>query len=103
MSCRRAKWFLSDLGVSFEERDVIKNPLSAEEVDRLIGAGNPIAYFNPKNPKVKAKGYLQTPPPREEVVKILAADGNLLRRPIVTMGERKVLGWDEKEMKALLA
>lgn len=103
VSCRRARWFLQDLGVSFEERDVIKNPLTLEELDRLIGGGNAIEFINPKNPKVKAKGYLQNPPPRAEILSILAADANLLRRPIVTLGPKLVVGWDEKQLRALLA
>ena len=103
VGCRRARWFLQDLGVSFEERDVIKNPLTLEELDQLIGTANPAQFFSPKNPKVKSKGYVQNTPPRAEVLQILAADSNLLRRPIVTLGSRLVVGWDEKQLKALLA
>ncbi|MBI3271674.1 MAG: hypothetical protein HYZ53_21970 [Planctomycetes bacterium] len=103
VGCRRARWFLQDLGVAFDERDVIKNPLTLEELDKLIGGANPVDFLSPKNPKVKAKGYIQNPPPRAELLSLLAADANLLRRPIVTVGAKLVVGWDEKQLKALLA
>ena len=42
------------------------------------------------------------PPSRAEALKLMAANPNLVKRPVLVKGDRMVLGFDAEEMKKLL-
>ena len=44
----------------------------------------------------------QNPPPRAEALKLMAANPNLVKRPLVVAGSRIVLGFDAAEIEKLL-
>jgi arsenate reductase-like glutaredoxin family protein len=39
------------------------------------------------------------PPSRAEAIRMMAAEPNLIRRPIVIRGKEMLLGWDEEALK----
>jgi arsenate reductase-like glutaredoxin family protein len=45
----------------------------------------------------------EKPPSRAEALKLMAANPNLIRRPVVIRGGRLVLGYDESALKELAA
>lgn len=45
----------------------------------------------------------ERPPSRAEALKLMAAEPNLIRRPVVIAGKEIVLGYDEPKLKALKA
>jgi len=42
------------------------------------------------------------PPSKDEAIALMLRDQNLLRRPILVKGRKKVVGSNEKEIKELL-
>ena len=44
----------------------------------------------------------ENPPPRAEALKLMAANPNLVKRPLLVKGGRIVLGFDAAEMEKLL-
>ena len=44
----------------------------------------------------------ENPPSRAEALALMAANPNLIRRPILLKGKEMVLGWDEAGLAALL-
>jgi arsenate reductase-like glutaredoxin family protein len=44
----------------------------------------------------------ENPPPREEALKLMAANPNLIKRPLLVKGGRIVLGFDATEMEKLI-
>lgn len=44
----------------------------------------------------------ENPPPRAEALELMAANPNLIKRPILVKGNEIVLGYQEDEMKHLL-
>ena len=44
----------------------------------------------------------RNPPTRAQAIKLMAKEPNLIRRPIFRRGAKQVLGFDEKEVAALL-
>ena len=44
----------------------------------------------------------ENPPTKEEAIRLMLGDQNLLRRPVTTKGKRKVAGFDEAALKAQL-
>jgi arsenate reductase-like glutaredoxin family protein len=43
----------------------------------------------------------ENPPSREETLKLMAAEPNLIRRPVVLRGSDIVLGYDEEALKRI--
>jgi arsenate reductase (glutaredoxin) len=78
----------------FEERDLGKQPLTVAELDALIGARAHLDFLNPKNELYRRRQLKQHPPSREEAIRLMAKEPNLIRRPILRRGSRWVFGFD---------
>ena len=85
-----------------EERDLGKRPLTAEELDALIGTGSHLDYLNPKNELYRARQMKQKPPSREDAIRLMAKEPNLVRRPILRRGDQWVFGFDAEKFASLL-
>jgi arsenate reductase (glutaredoxin) len=85
-----------------EERDLGKQPLTAQELDKLIGTRSYLDYLNPKNELYRSRHMKQHPPSRAEAIRLMAKEPNLIRRPILRRGNQWVLGFDPEKFAALL-
>jgi arsenate reductase len=84
-----------------ELRDLGKQPLSEAELDRLIGRRDYRLFLNPRNELYRARKMGQKPPSREQAIRLMARNPNLIRRPIVVAGNRIVIGYDEQALGEL--
>jgi len=100
-TCRKAKAFLEKQKVELDLRDLGKERLSVEELDRLIGKRDHRTFLNTRNEMYRAKKMKENPPSREETLKLMAAEPNLIRRPVVLRGSDIVLGYDEAGLKRI--
>ena len=100
-SCRKAKAFLEKRKAELDLRDLDKQRLSVEELDALIGNRDHRAFLNTRNELYRAKKMKENPPSRDEALKLMAANPNLIRRPVVLRGADIVLGYDEEELKRI--
>jgi arsenate reductase len=102
-TCRKAKKFLQENGVSFEEQHIVDQPPSREELSELIKkSGLPIQkFFNTSGQKYRELGLSQKLKEMsdEEKLDLLASDGKLIKRPIVTDGEKVTVGFKEDEFR----
>ena len=85
-----------------EERDLGKQPLTVAELDALIGSRSHLDYLNTKNELYRARKMKEKPPTREEAIRLMAKEANLIRRPILRRGSQWVLGFDAEKFAALL-
>jgi arsenate reductase-like glutaredoxin family protein len=44
----------------------------------------------------------QTPPSKDEAIKLILKDPNLLKRPVFIKGKKKLTGFNEAQIKELL-
>ena len=82
--------------MAFEEREINKSPLSADELDALIGKRNYVEFLNTRNDLYRERNMKDKPPSRAEALKLMAGEPNLMKRPILVKGSDIVLGFDEK-------
>jgi len=82
--------------VAFEEVDISKG-IAADELDRLIGKRDYLTFLNPRNELYRERGMRENPPSREEALKLMAANPNLIKRPILVKGRSVLLGFAEEE------
>lgn len=87
---------------SIEEINYAKTGLSEATVKDIVKkAGGVAPVLNTRHAVAKAKGWATKPPSAAEFAKAVAADVNLLRRPIVIAGDRVIVGFDEAAYKKL--
>lgn len=89
--------------MDLELRDLDKQRLSVTDLDALIGNRDCKLFLNPRNELYRERNMAEKPPSRAEALKLMAANPNLIRRPVVIRGGRIVLGFDEPALKDLIA
>lgn len=92
---------MQEEGVELEFRDLNKERLTAKELDRLIGERDYREFLNPRNELYRERNMKEKPPSRAEALKLMAAEPNLIRRPVVIAENQIILGYDEPKLKAL--
>jgi arsenate reductase-like glutaredoxin family protein len=83
-------------GFGMEFRDLGKERLSAEELEKLIGDRDHIQFLNTRNELYRKKKMKDHPPSREAAIRMMAEEPNLIRRPVILAGGRVVLGFDRE-------
>ena len=84
----------------FEEVD-LNQGMTVEELDGLIGTRDYRMFLNSRNELYRERGMKENPPRREEALRLMAANPNLIKRPILVKGSQIVLGYEEEELRAL--
>lgn len=97
-TCRKAKIFLEKKKAELDLRDLGKDRLSLAELDQLIGSNDHRKFLNTRNELYRTRKMSKNPPSRDEALKLMAAEPNLIRRPVVLRGLEMVLGYDEEAL-----
>ena len=100
-TCQKAKKYLVSKNISFKTRNIVEEKLNQKELDRLIQkSGKDInKFFNTSGLKyreLKLKDRIQTMS-YEEKLQILSTDGMLVKRPLLELGDKVLIGFKEKE------
>ncbi len=88
--------------VEFEEREYGKTPFSEKELREIIGDDPIEKFLNTRTPLYREKNMKQKTPSKDEAIKLMLKDANLLKRPVFIRGKRKIAGFNETEVKELL-
>ncbi len=104
-TCRKALRWLGEHKVQVEARDLVAEPLSERMLaDLLKRSGLPIAkFFNTSGVSYREGGFSEKLKTMSEAqaLKALAADGKLVKRPILDDGKHVVVGFDEAAYKKI--
>lgn len=85
-----------------EEREYGKNPLTERELREIIGDGPVADFLNTRTPLYRERKMKEKPPSKEEAIRLMLKDPNLLKRPVIIRGKKKLLGFDEARLKEIL-
>ena len=88
--------------IDFEERDYGKNPFAEKELRELIGDDPIERFLNTRTSLYRERNMKQKPPSKDEAIKLMLKDANLLKRPVILKGKKKLTGFSEAELKAFL-
>ena len=83
------------------ERDYAKKSLTAAEVETIFGNADIASFLNPRHALYKERNFAAQLPPRAELIQLILAEPNLLRRPIVRKDNNVVIGFDQTALKVL--
>jgi Spx/MgsR family transcriptional regulator len=94
-TCRKAKTWLREKGVSATEVDLNRG-LTEPEIDALIGSRDYKQFLNTRNELYRERKMKDKPPSRAEAIRLMAKHPNLIKRPILVNGAKIAVGFDEK-------
>jgi arsenate reductase len=86
----------------FEERDLGKQPMTEAELDTLIGTRPYLDFLNSRNELYREMQMKEKPPTREQALRLMSKNPNLIRRPIFRRGDEWVFGFDAEKVGTLL-
>ena len=100
-TCKKAKNWLESNGVEFEDRHIVENNPTADELKAWYEkSGFPLKkFFNTSGLKYKELGLKDKLPDmtEEEQIKLLATDGMLVKRPLVIGDDFVLIGFKEAQ------
>ncbi len=104
-TCQKAKKWLENAGLAFEERNIkTENPSYEELKAWQEKSGLPLKkFFNTSGMRYRELELKDRLPgmTEEEQLRLLASDGMLVKRPILVQGDAVLLGFREKEWENL--
>lgn len=105
-TCRKAKAWLDGKGLDFQVRDIkLENPTAEELRGWYLASGLPLKrFFNTSGLQYKALGLKDKLPgmTEEEQLALLAADGMLVKRPILAGDGFVLTGFKPQEWEERL-
>lgn len=105
-TCQRAKKWLDDNKIEYELRDIkLDNPTLEELTKWYNKSGLPIKkFFNTSGLLYKSLDLKNKLPEmtEDEMLKLLATDGMLVKRPLLTGDDFVLVGFKEAEWEELL-
>ena len=88
---------MRERGVDVDERNYAKTGLDEATVKAIVAAAGGVArVLNTRHEVARSRGWADTPPPPAEFAAAVAAEPNLLRRPILIAGKKVLVGYDKK-------
>lgn len=103
VTCQKAKAFLEENQVAFEELPIETHPPSKAELERLVNETDVKASLNSRSAIYKAQNLGKNVPDRQTAIALMLQDPNLIKRPVI-MNEQghMIQGFDADQLKAFL-
>jgi len=90
-------------GIQLEERDYFKDPFSESELRELAQSDSISAMFARRSPSLKILGLADKELSDAEMVSLMLQEPRLVRRPLVLMDGKLLVGANIKAVEAALA
>ncbi len=104
-TCRKAEQFLQQSGVAYEFIDITLNPPDAEGLAAIVArAGVSLnKLFNTSGVQYRELKIKERLPALsdQEILALLAGNGRLIKRPLITDGKRATVGFDAERFAAV--
>lgn len=100
-TCKKAKAFLENRNIEFEDRNIVDNNPSAKELKSWVSMSNiPInKFFNTSGILYRQMELSKklVDMSDEEKIEILSSNGMLVKRPLLILDNKILIGFKEKE------
>lgn len=103
-TCIRAKKWLQERKIDFEDRNIITETPKFEELKTWVKEDEIKKWFNTSGIKYRELGLKEKLETMtfDEKLKLLSTDGMLIKRPVLIVGEKILLGFKEKNWSEIL-
>ena len=89
-------------GVELAERDFFKEPFTEAEIRELAGSAGIDQIFARRSPSLKQMGKADQELSESEMVALMLQEPRLVRRPLVLLGGKLLVGANIKTVQAAL-
>ena len=105
-TCQKAKKWLNDNNIDFEDRHIVEETPTIEELEKWIKLSNKEIkkWFNTSGLKYKElnlKEKLLNMSDKEKI-ELLASNGMLIKRPLLVMNDAVIIGFKQTEWESVL-
>ncbi len=100
--CAEIQKFIEEAGIILDVRDISKEPLSEEELSRLIGHIEITHFLNTASASYTKYRLDKHIPSRADVIRLMAKDYTLMRRPIIRSTRLLTVGCDKQKIADML-
>ena len=90
-------------GLELEERDYFKEPLSESELSELASLASLSDLFAWRSPSFKKLELAGRDPSEAEMMKLMLEEPRLIRRPVTRVGNKLIIGSNQKQIELELA
>jgi arsenate reductase len=105
-TCVKARKWLEARNVSLEVIPIVEKPPAKAELLKWMKASGiePKKFFNTSGMSYREGKFGERLPKMtvEQMADALAADGKLIKRPLLASGDRVIVGFDEKAYRLLI-
>lgn len=88
--------------MQFSEREFFKDSLTRNELSALIGGRKTAEFFATRSPSVKKLGLNIEALSDAEMRRLMLAEPRLMRRPLLKVGRRMLVGFKAEDWEAAL-
>ena len=89
--------------IEFKERDFFTNPFNESELRDIIGVHSPTDIFSWKSPSFRKLKVDSDSLDDEQMISLMLNQPRLIRRPLVTIEDRLIVGVDPEAIRMALA
>ena len=105
-TCKRAEKFLKENNIEFINRNIVEENPSAEELALWMEKSGlePRKFFNTSGVlyrEMNLKDKIKTMS-KEEMIEILSTNGMLVKRPLLVMDDKVLVGFKEENYKEII-
>lgn len=105
-TCKRAEKFLKENNVEFVNRNIVEENPTAEELSLWMDKSGlePRKFFNTSGVlyrEMNLKDKIKTMS-KEEMIEILSTNGMLVKRPLLVMDDKVLVGFKEENYKEII-
>lgn len=104
-TCRNAKKWLDSEQIQYDSINIVENPPTRDEIEELYKKSQLELkkFFNTSGQKYRELGLKDKlkNATEAEMIDILATDGKLLKRPIITDGVKVTVGFNEDQFEQM--
>ena len=105
-TCKKAEKFLKENNIEFINRNIVEENPSAEELALWMEKSGlePRKFFNTSGVlyrEMNLKDKIKTMS-KEEMIEILSTNGTLVKRPLLVMDDKVLVGFKEENYKEII-
>ena len=90
-------------GLELEERDYFKDPFNESELEELASLASLSDLFAWRSPSFKKLGIAGQSLSEAEMLKLMLEEPRLIRRPVTRVGDKLLIGSNQKQLAQELA
>lgn len=96
-TCKKAKKYLQEKEILFEERPIRLEPPSREQLDIWMAENDSIKkYLNTSSEDYRKLGFAKQNISKEMALDAIAQNPNLIKRPLCIIGTKAIFGFKEE-------